>query len=131
MDGNLKEAIKVSSDTAVDKLPLLDSTSKLAIKKVKNAVIDKTIDSEKYEIINKQTKILNRISKNCDDFSKALNQNEADTIKKKAASIKKDLKEILPIRETINRAQNMLDQYELWKNKGEKRSFNRRKRVGL
>lgn len=131
MDGNLKEAIKVSSDTAIDKIPVLDSTSKLAIKKVKNAVIDKTIDSEKYEIINKQTKILNRISKNCDDFSKALNQKEADTIKKKAASIKKDLKEILPIRETINRAQNMLDQYELWKNKGEKRSFNRRKRVGL
>lgn len=131
MDGNLKEAIKSSSDIAVDKIPAIDSTSKLAIKRVKNAVIDKTIDSEKYEIINKQTKVLNRISKNCDELDEALNLNEIETIKKKATAIKKDLKEILPIRETINRAQNVLDQYELWKNKGEKRSYRRRKRTSI
>ena len=56
MDGNLKGALKESSDAAIDSIKCLDGVTKTTIKTVKNAIIDKTIDSEKYEIINKQTK---------------------------------------------------------------------------
>ena len=62
MDGNLKDALKDSSSAAIDKIKVLDGTTRTTIKTVKNAVIDKVIDSEKFEIINKQTKLLNKIS---------------------------------------------------------------------
>lgn len=118
MDGNLKDAVKNGSDAAIDKLDMLDSTAKITIKKIKNSVVDKTIDSEKYEIVNKQTKIINRISKNCEEFNDALKVNDSDVIKRKANSIKKDMEKILPIKETIVKAQCALDKYDLWKNKG-------------
>ena len=118
MNGDLKNALKVSSDAAIDNIKVLNATTKTTIKTVKNAIIDKTIDSEKYEILNKQTKVLNRISKNCEKFDKALEANDAKTIKSKANAIKKDMKEIIPIRETISRAQKALDKYSLWQNKG-------------
>ena len=68
--------------------------------------------------MNKQTKILNRISNNCEAFNEALNKNDIETIKKKANSIKNDMKKILPIRETINKANCALDKYSLWQSKG-------------
>lgn len=120
MDGNLKDAIKNGSDAAIDKLSMLDGITKTTIKNVKNTVIDKTIDSEKYEIVNKQTKILNRISKNCEEFNEALKINDSEVIKRRATSIKSDMKKILPIRETIARAQCALDKYSLWQNNGNK-----------
>lgn len=120
MDGNLKDALKQSSDVAVDNIKILDGTTRTTIKTVKNAVIDKTIDSEKYEIVNKQTKILNRISKNCEEFNEALKINDSEIIKKRATSIKNDMQKILPIRETIVQAQCVLDKYALWQNKGNK-----------
>ena len=120
MDGNLKEAVKNGTDAAIDKITMLDAVTKSIIKTIKNSVIDKTIDSEKYEIVNTQTKILNRISDNCMDFNEALKVNDPDTMKKKVTSIKNDMKKILPIRETIVQAQCVLDKYSLWQNKGEK-----------
>lgn len=119
VDGNLKEALKKSSDAAIDAIKPLTSTVKTSIKKVKNAVIDKTIDSEKYEVINKQTKLINRISDNCQKFDAAIKINDATNIKKIAKAIEKDMNTILPIRETISLAQNVLDKYSLWKEKGE------------
>ena len=59
MDGNLKEALKKTSDVAVDGIVVLPSTVKTVIKTVKNTVIDKTVDSQKYEVMNRQTKVIN------------------------------------------------------------------------
>ena len=118
MDGDFKSAIKSASNGAVDQMVPLNSTYKSAIKTIKNSIIDNTIDNQKYQIINRQTKLVNRIEKNCDKFNEALSKNDEVNIKKSATSIKRDMKEILPIREVINNAQNVLDKYELWKNKG-------------
>ncbi len=118
MDGNLKEALKKTSDVAVDGIVVLPSTVKTVIKTVKNTVIDKTVDSQKYEVMNRQTKVINRISSNCQKFGEALKINDAKNIKKTAEAIKKDMNTILPIRETISMAQNVLDKYSLWQNKG-------------
>lgn len=118
MDGNLKEALKKTSDVAVDGIAVLPASVKSAIKSVKNGVIDKTVDSQRYEVINRQTKTINRISSNCEKFGEALKINDAKNIKKTAEAIKKDMKTILPIRETISMAQNVLDKYSLWQNKG-------------
>ena len=121
MDGNVKEFIKKGTDTAFDMIPLGDATTRSAIKGVKNNVLDNVIGSEKYNIINRQTKVLNKMSKHCDEFNQAMGKNDVKNIKSKANAIKKDMKEILPIRETINNAQIILDKYELWRNKGEQR----------
>lgn len=118
MDGNLKEALKKTSDVAVDGIAVLPTSVRSAIKSVKNGVIDKTVDSQKYEVINRQTKTINRISSNCQKFGEAMKINDAKNIKKTAEAIKKDMKTILPIRETISMAQNVLDKYSLWQNKG-------------
>ena len=96
----------------------MPSTVKTVIKTVKNTVIDKTVDSQKYEVMNRQTKVINRISSNCQKFGEALKINDAKNIKKTAEAIKKDMNTILPIRETISMAQNVLDKYSLWQNKG-------------
>ena len=118
LDGNMKDALKKASDAALDQFNQVDAMTKTAIKGVKNNVIDHTINTQKYEIINRQTKVVNRISDNCQKFHEALAINDATTIKNKAIAIQKDMKQILPIRETIQQAQIVLDQYELWKNNG-------------
>lgn len=118
LDGNTKDLVKNVVDGVINELPFLDATAKTAIKNVKNAIIDKTIDSEKYEIANKQTKLLNRISDNCEKFDKAMEINDEKNMKSAINSIKKDMKAILPIRETISKAQGVLDKYSLWENKG-------------
>ena len=118
MDGNLKQAVKSASDAVINNITQVDTVTKNAIKSVKNHVIDTTIDSQRYEIINKQTKLVNRIGKNCDELNQAFHVNDATLIKKKANAIQKDMKEILPIQDTIHQAQIMLDKYELWKNNG-------------
>ena len=88
------------------------------IKSIKNTVIDETLDNSPYEITVKQTKVMNRLHENCLKFEEELSINDAATIKKKANAIQKDLKEVLPIKETLQKAQNALDKYELWKNNG-------------
>lgn len=118
MDGNLKDALKDSSSAAIDKIKVLDGTTKTTIKTVKNAVIDKVIDSEKFEIINKQTKLLNKISEKCEKFNEAMKTNDEKQMKSTVKSLKKDMEEILPIRETISKAQAVLDKYALWESKG-------------
>ncbi len=118
MNGDLKDALKQSSDSAIGSIKELDGVTKTTIKTIKNSVIDKMIDNGKYEIINKQTKVLNRISKNCEKFNEAMKINDEKTIRLKANAIKKDMKEIIPIKETILKAQGVLDKYSLWQNKG-------------
>lgn len=118
MNGDLKNALKETSDAALGKIESLDGTVKTVIKTIKNSVIDKIVNTEEYELINKQTKILNKISKNCDKFNEAMERNDEKTMKSKVNAIKKDMKEILPIRETILKAQGVIDRYELWQNKG-------------
>ena len=106
MNGDLKNALKETSDIALGKIEKLDGTVKNIIKTIKNSVIDK------------QTKILNKISKNCEKFNEAMEKNDEKTMKSRINAIKKDMKEIIPIRETINKAQGIIDRYELWQNKG-------------
>lgn len=118
MNGDLKNALKETSDAALGKIEKLDGTVKTVIKTIKNSVIDKVVNTEEYELINKQTKILNKISKNCEKFNDAMEKNDEKTMKSKVNAIKKDMKEILPIRETISKAQGIIDRYELWQNKG-------------
>ena len=118
LDGNTKDMVKNVVDSVINELPFFDNTTKTVIKNVKNAIIDKTIDSEKYKIVNKQTKLLNRISNNCEKFDKAMEINDEKQMKSTINSIRKDMKSILPIRETISKAQGVLDKYSLWENKG-------------
>lgn len=118
MNGDLKDALKESSDAGINSIKELDGVAKTAIKTIKNSVIDKVVSSEEYELLNKQTKLLNRISSNCEKFNAAMDKNDEKTMKSRVNAIKKDMKEILPIRETISKAQGIIDKYELWQNKG-------------
>ena len=118
MDGDTKAAVKSASDVALSGVKGIDSSTKGMIKSIKNTVIDETLDNSPYEITVKQTKVMNRLHENCLKFEEALSINDAATIKKKANAIQKDLKEVLPIKETLQKAQNALDKYELWKNNG-------------
>ena len=80
-----------------------------------------------YEINNKAGKLLklaiefvlrNKIDKKCDNFEKALEENNEKDMKKYANGISKDLEKISLISQTVDRGREILNKYELMQNKG-------------
>ena len=66
----------------------------------------------------KQKNTLARIDKKCNEFDKALENNDEKNMKKYANSINKDLEKISLISSTIDRGKEIVNKYELMKNKG-------------
>ncbi len=66
----------------------------------------------------KQKNTLSRLNKKCDNFDKALKENDEKNMKKYATAIGKDLEKVSLISKTIDRGKEILNKYELMKNKG-------------
>ena len=61
---------------------------------------------------------LTRINSKCDNFEKAFLKNDEKGMKKYVEGISKDLEKVSLISKTIDRGKEILNRYELMKNKG-------------
>lgn len=117
-DSDLKGGLKNVLNIAVDSIKGIPSSiKKVAIDGI-DLILGDTFDDELKKIMTKQKNTLSRIDKKCDEFEKALSENDEKSMKKHANSISKELEKISLISQTIDRGKEIVNRYELMKNKG-------------
>lgn len=117
-DCDLKEGLKNVVHLGVDAIKGIPTSIKNVVKDGVDLVLGDTFDDELQKVMVKQKNTLSRLDKKCDNFEKALNDNNEKDMKKYIKGINSDLEKISLISNTIDRAKGILNQYELMQNKG-------------
>lgn len=117
-DSNLKSGLKSVLNIGLNSIKGIPSTIKKVATEAVDLILGDTFDSELEKVMVKQKNTLSRIDKKCTEFDKALNENDEKNMKKYANSISKELEKISLISETIDRGKEIVNMYELMKNKG-------------
>lgn len=117
-DSNLKQGLKGILNIGIDSIKGIPKTVKNLIKDGADLMLGDTFDDELQKVMTKQRNTLSRINKKCESFEKAFNENDEKNMKKYANSISKDLEKVSLISDTINRGKEIVNRYELLKNKG-------------
>lgn len=117
-DSNLKGGLRSVLNIGIDSIKGIPSSVKKVISSGIDLVLGDTFDDELKRVMTKQKNTLSRINNKCDSFEKALNENDEKGMKKYANSISKELEKVSLISETIDRGKEIVNMYELMKNKG-------------
>lgn len=117
-DSDLKSGLKGVLNIGIDSIKSIPSAVKKLIKEGVDLILGDTFDNELQSVMTKQKNTLARIDKKCDSFDKALKENNEKDMKKYVNSISKDLEKISLISQTIDRGREIINKYELMKNKG-------------
>ena len=118
-EGDLKKGISEGIDIALSCVKIPGSV-KNAIQSGKTLILDKAFDDELKTVMEKQKNTISRIDKKCKQLEEALKENDVKTINKVSKTLKNDLEKVFPIENTISRGRRILNECELYKNKGEK-----------
>ena len=117
-DSNLKAGLKSVINMGVDSIKGLPTAAKKMIKGGTDLILGETFDDELKRVMTTNKNTLSRIDKKCNQFEKAFSENDMKGMKKYVDGITKDLEKISLISDTINRGKEILNRYELMKNKG-------------
>ena len=116
-DSDLKSGLKSALNIGVDSIKGIPTGVKSIVREGIDLILGDTFDDELQKVMTKNKNTLSRINKKCDEFEKASNNNEKD-MKKYVNAISKDLDKISLISNTIDRGKEIINRYELMKNKG-------------
>lgn len=117
-DSNLKGGIKSIANIGIDSIKGIPLSIKNVVKDGIDLILGDTFDDELQKVMTRQKNTLSRINKKCDGFEKALSENNEKDMKKYANAISKELEKISLISKTIDRGKEIINMYELMKNKG-------------
>lgn len=117
-DSNLKAGLKSVLNIGVDSVKGIPSSVKSIVREGIDLILGDTFDDELQKVMTKNKNTLSRINKKCDEFEKAFSTNNEKDMKKYVNSISKDLDKISLISNTIDRGKEIVNRYELMKNKG-------------
>lgn len=117
-DSNLKAGLKSVLNIGVDSIKGIPSSVKSVVREGIDLILGDTFDDELQKVMTKNKNTLSRINKKCDEFEKAFSANNEKDMKKYVNSISKDLEKISLISNTIDRGKEIINRYELMKNKG-------------
>ena len=115
-EGDLKKGLSSGFNTAID-LVKLPKVAKTILKEGKNLILDRTMGDEFKRIMKSQQNTISRINKKCNQMEEAFKNNDTKTLDKIAKTLKTDVEKVMPIQNVINRGNEMLNKYELFKNK--------------
>lgn len=117
-DSNLKAGLKGVIHLGVDSMKGIPTIAKKIVKDGADLILGETFDDELKRVMTTNKNTLSRLNKKCDSFEKAFSENDEKSMKKYVNGISKDLEKISLISETINRGKEIINRYELMKNKG-------------
>lgn len=117
-DADLKGGLKSVINIGIDSIKGIPSSIKNVVTDGIDLILGDTFDDELKKVMTKQKNTLSRIDKKCDEFEKALTENDEKSMKKYANAISKELEKISLISQTIDRGKEIVNRYELMKNKG-------------
>lgn len=117
-DSNLKNGLKSALKIGVDSIKGIPTSVKKVVRDGVDLILGDTFDNELQKVMTKNKNTLSRIDKKCNEFEKAFSSNNEKDMKKYANSISKDLDKISLISNTVDRGKEIVNRYELIKNKG-------------
>ena len=117
-DSNLKSGLKSVLNIGVDSIKGIPTGVKSIMREGIDLILGDTFDDELQKVMTKNKNTLSRINKKCDEFEKAFSNNNEKDMKKYVNAISKDLDKISLISNTIDRGKEIVNRYELMKNKG-------------
>ncbi len=117
-DSNLKSGLKSALNIGIDSIKGIPTGVKSIVREGIDLILGDTFDDELQKVMTKNKNTLSRINKKCDEFEKAFSNNNERDMKKYVNAISKDLDKISLISNTIDRGKEIINRYELMKNKG-------------
>lgn len=118
-EGNLKDGLESGLNIVISALKV-PTTAKTLLKNGKSVILDQIFEDELKAVMTKQKNTISRINKKCIQMEDAFKSNDTKTLDKVARTLKTDLEKVMPIQEVINKGNSILNQYQLYKNKGAK-----------
>lgn len=119
-NGGLVEKISDVLDLTINKAQIsgkINSEVGKVLKKEKSTIVD-NIDSKLQEEINKQIKKIDKIEKSINIWKENYNIKNFDEMEKEYLKIKRNMKDLVPLENTIKEARNIEMIHELIKNNG-------------
>ena len=116
-EGNLKKGLESGLNVAINALKI-PTSAKTLLKNGKDVIIDQVFDDELKTLMTKQKNTISRINKKCLQMEEAFKVNDTKTLDRIAKTLKKDLEKVMPIQDVITKGNSILNQYQLFKNKG-------------
>lgn len=116
-EGDLKKGL-TSGFNVVISLLKVPMTAKTILKNGKDIVLNQVFEDELKTVMTKQKNTISRIDKKCIQMEEAFQTNDVKTLDRVAKTLKTDLEKVMPIQNVIIKGQSILNQYELYKNKG-------------
>lgn len=117
-DSNLKAGLKSALKIGVDSIKGVPASVKKVVRDGVDLILGDTFDNELQKVMTKNKNTISRIDKKCSEFEKAFSANNEKDMKKYANSISKDLDKISLISNTVDKGREVVNRYELIKNKG-------------
>ncbi len=115
-EGDLKKGITNGLNIVINSIKV-PKVAKSLLKDGKNFIVDKLFDDELKSLMKKQQNTISRIDKKCKEMEEAFKTNDTKTLDKVAKSLKKDVESVMPIQDVIKRGTDMINRYDLFKNK--------------
>ena len=117
-DCDLKSGLKGVLNIGIGAIKGIPTSIKNVVKDGVDLILGDTFDNELQKVMVKEKNTLTRIDKKCNEFEKAFTENNEKDMKKYANGISKDLEKISLVSKTIDRGKEIVNRYELIKNKG-------------
>ena len=115
--GDLKKGLSSGLNVAISALKI-PATAKSLLKSGKNFILENTLEDELKSVMKKQQNTISRINKKCLQMEEAFKANDTKALDKTYKSLKTDMEKVMPIKNVIGKGNSMINQYELYKNKG-------------
>ena len=115
-EGDLKKGLSSGFNLAINTVKL-PQVAKTIIREGKDFILEKTMGDELKNLMKRQQNTISRINKKCDQMEDAFKTNDTKTLEKISKTLKIDIEKVMPIQDVITRGNNMLNRYELFKNK--------------
>ncbi len=118
-EGDLKKGLSSGLDVALQAIKIPKSAKNI-IKESKNIILEKTMNDELKSLMKSQQNTISRINKKCIQMEEAFNKNDIKTLDKVAKTLKNDVSKVMPIKDIIERGNDMINRYELFRSKNGK-----------
>lgn len=118
-EGDLKKGLSAGLNVAIN-LVKAPQAAKTILKEGKELILEQALGDELKNVMKKQQNTISRINTKCEKMEEAFKNNDTKTLDRVYKTLKTDIEKVMPIKDVIERGNDMLNRYELYKNKNGK-----------
>ncbi|MBR6252458.1 MAG: hypothetical protein IKR04_01240 [Clostridia bacterium] len=116
-EGDLKNGLSNGLNAAID-LVKIPTVAKTILKQGKDMILEQTMGDELKNVMKAQQNTVSRINRKCNQMEEAFKNNDDKTLDRVYKSLKTDMEKVMPIQNVLNKGNDIMNRYELYKNRG-------------